>query len=258
VLRGRYPGRGPGPIRRHDRLPQYRHLEIGQLQLVDVFAKAYEQDPHAVLGRAETGAKLGCRDQPAHLALSALGDAGLAAGVRRARRAALDLLLADQPAYGYDAIGDLTVATDPLGYTTTNTYDVRRYRTTGNDPDLGQRAYTYDVLGELIAQTGAKSQTTVFSYDKLGRLVQLVEPDITSVWNYDSASHGIGKLASATIIAGQGAGYQRIYSYDAQSRPVQVATTIDDTSYTNARRPVRPQTRRRPVANTSSRCSDSA
>jgi hypothetical protein len=53
----------------------------------------------------------------------------------------------------------------------------------------------------------------------------------TSSWSYDSAAHGVGKLASASITAGQGAGYQRSYSYDALTRLIQVSTTIAGTVY---------------------------
>ena len=34
------------------------------------------------------------------------------------------------------------------------------------------------------------------TYDKLGRMLTRVEAEGTSTWTYDSALHGIGKLAS--------------------------------------------------------------
>ena len=42
---------------------------------------------------------------------------------------------------------------------------------------------------------------------------------MTSVWVYDTAAHGIGKLASASITAGIDTGYQRVYSYDSAGPP---------------------------------------
>jgi RHS repeat-associated protein len=57
---------------------------------------------------------------------------------------------------------------------------------------------------------------------------------MTSTWVYDTAAHGIGKVASASITAGIDIGYQRVYSYDSLGRPQQLATTIDGTVYTMA------------------------
>jgi hypothetical protein len=45
--------------------------------------------------------------------------------------------------------------------------------------------------------------------------VQQIEPDMTSVWVYDTAAHGIRKLALTGITAGPGNGYPRSTSYDA-------------------------------------------
>ncbi|HYB81050.1 MAG TPA: RHS repeat-associated core domain-containing protein, partial [Mycobacterium sp.] len=95
-------------------------------------------------------------------------------------------------------------------------------------------SYAYDTLSELTSQTDAKGQTSTLAYDKLGRITGRVEPDMTCVWVYDSAANGIGKLASASITAGPGAGYRRSYAYDVLSRPVQAATTIAGTVYTLA------------------------
>src|SRR5581483_2897305 len=58
-----------------------------------------------------------------------------------------------------------------------------------------------------------------------------VEADMTSVWVYDSAANGVGKLASSRITAGAGSGFQRSLGYDTLGRPIQVATTISGTTY---------------------------
>jgi RHS repeat-associated protein len=134
--------------------------------------------------------------------------------------------------YAYDAFGNLVQTTDAVGNIVTATYDIRGRKVSSSDPDLGSWVYSYDTLGELTSQTDAKSQTVNLSYDKLGRLLQRIEPDMTCVWVYDSAVNGIGKLTSASITAGPGAGFQRSLNYDALGRPLQVATTIDGTTYT--------------------------
>jgi YD repeat-containing protein len=136
--------------------------------------------------------------------------------------------------YAYDPFGNLTSTTDAAGNVVSATYDVRGRKITSSDPDMGAWSYSYNVLGELVSQTDAKSQTTTQSYDLLGRLVQRVEPDGTSTWTYDTATHGIGKLAASNITAGASAGYQRAVTYDTLSRPTQIATTINSTVYTMA------------------------
>jgi hypothetical protein len=50
---------------------------------------------------------------------------------------------------------------------------------------------------------------TTVTFDLLGRMTQRTEPDLTSTWTYDSAAHGIGKLASAAT----NTGYSRSHSY---------------------------------------------
>jgi RHS repeat-associated protein len=134
--------------------------------------------------------------------------------------------------YAYNAFGKLIQTTDAETNIVTATYDTRGRKIASSDPNLGAWTYTYNVLGETVSQTDAKSQTSTISYDKLGRPLQRVEPDMTSVWVYDTAANGIGKVASASITAGPTAGYQRTMTYDTLGRPSQVATTIDGVTYT--------------------------
>lgn len=133
--------------------------------------------------------------------------------------------------YAYDAVGNLLSTTDAAGNVVTATYDLRGRKIASNDPNLGYWTYSYNTLGQLISQTDAKSQVTTLTYDKLDRLVQRVEADVTSVWTYDTAVHGIGKLASSGITAGAGNGFGRSVTYDALGRPSQVSTTVDGATY---------------------------
>uniref|UniRef100_UPI00211ED1DE RHS repeat-associated core domain-containing protein n=1 Tax=Bradyrhizobium sp. SRS-191 TaxID=2962606 RepID=UPI00211ED1DE len=133
--------------------------------------------------------------------------------------------------YVYDAVGNLLQTTDAAGNIVTATYDLRGRKIASNDPDLGHWTYTYNTLGQLVTQTDAKSQVTTLTYDKLDRLVQRVEADVTSVWTYDTAAHGIGKLASSGITAGAGSGFGRSVTYDTLGRPSQVSTTVDGATY---------------------------
>jgi len=134
--------------------------------------------------------------------------------------------------FAYDPFGNLIQTTDAVGNIVIATYDTRGRKTASSDPDLGTWSYTYDTLGELLTQTDAKGQVVSLSYDRLGRTLQRVEPDMTSAWTYDTAPNGIGKLASAVITSGPSGGFGRSMSYDSLGRPVQVATSIDGTTYT--------------------------
>ncbi|MDR3401427.1 MAG: FG-GAP-like repeat-containing protein [Chthoniobacter sp.] len=131
-------------------------------------------------------------------------------------------------AYAYDAFGDLVSITDPVGNATAYTYDIRGHRLSSNDPDLGSSTYSYDALGEMTGQTDAKGQSFSMSYDLKRRLVGSVEPDLTSTWTYDTAPHGINKLASAST----NTGYLRSLTYDSLSRPIQTALTEGGTNFT--------------------------
>ncbi|MBU6462902.1 MAG: RHS repeat protein [Bradyrhizobium sp.] len=134
--------------------------------------------------------------------------------------------------FAYDAVGNLLQTTDAAGNVVSATYDLRGRKVASSDPDLGNWTYSYNTLGLPVSQTDAKGQVTSLTYDKLDRVVQRVEADVTSVWTYDSAANGVGKLASSAIAAGAGNGFNRSLSYDALGRASQVATTIDGNTYT--------------------------
>ncbi len=63
--------------------------------------------------------------------------------------------------------------------------------------------YIYDALGELMTQSDPNERAagpaiTTLSYDGLGAAAPARRADQTSVWTYDTATHGAGLLASAT------------------------------------------------------------
>lgn len=138
-----------------------------------------------------------------------------------------------QIAYQYDAFGNLLVTKDALQNQTVVTYDIRGRKTSMTDPDSGLWQYDYDALGELVWQQNATeratSQATVMTYDELGRLIQRVEPEYTSKWNYDTytdgsaCSYGIGKLCESSTSNGI---TSRKMVYDNKGRPSSQRTTI--------------------------------
>jgi RHS repeat-associated protein len=132
--------------------------------------------------------------------------------------------------YQYDAYGNLTSTIDPLGNTTTLSYDKRGRKTAMNDPDQGIWAYAYDALGQLARQTDAKSQTVTFTYDKLGRMLTRAEPDLNSTWAYDTCDATLnpaGKCIGKPVKESTDNGYIRTYVYDAYGRPTAEVDNVD-------------------------------
>jgi RHS repeat-associated protein len=136
--------------------------------------------------------------------------------------------------YHYDAFGSLARTTDTAGNQTTLGYNVRGFKTSLVDPDLGSWSYDYFASGELKSQTDAKSQTTTFTYDKLSRPLTREEPadggsgmqTTTFTWGASAASFNIGQLQS--IVLGS---YSETYSYDNRARLASTTVVASGGSY---------------------------
>lgn len=129
--------------------------------------------------------------------------------------------------YTWDHFGNLLTTVDPIGAGSSATYDVRGFKRTSYDSDMGSWSFTPNSLGEIVSQTDAKLQVTSFVYDLLGRLTSRTELEGTSTWTWGTsfAAKNIGKLQSVS-----GPGYSESYSFDSLGRPS--TTTISaDTTY---------------------------
>ena len=75
----------------------------------------------------------------------------------------------------YNAQGDVTSVTDPLGHETGYSYDQRRLETSETDavgtPVQRTTTYAYDALGRMISQTDADHHTTTYAYDAVGNVI---------------------------------------------------------------------------------------
>ncbi|HHJ36053.1 MAG TPA: hypothetical protein ENJ87_09845, partial [Gammaproteobacteria bacterium] len=96
------------------------------------------------------------------------------------------------------------------------------------DPDAGEITYQYNGVGELRKQTQKPSgvaHTIATSYDTLGRVVSKTDDDGTTSttynWAYDSATNGLGLLASSS-----GPDYEHTIKYDAISRISETSTIL--------------------------------
>jgi len=143
-----------------------------------------------------------------------------------------DSLYPSQPTtYQYDALGNLAKVIDALGNQTTIDNDLHGRKKSIDDPDMGVWTYRYDSLGELMSQTDNNNQTKAATYDPLGRLKTRTTLEGTSTWTYDTATNGIGKIASVTGPNGPNS-YQESFTYDSKGRPDTHTVTIDATNYT--------------------------
>jgi RHS repeat-associated protein len=136
--------------------------------------------------------------------------------------------------YDYDAFGSLVRTTDNAGNQTTIGYNVRGFKTSLADPDLGSSTYDYYALGELKSQTDAKSQTTSFTYDTLSRPLTRIEPadsgsgtqTTTFTWGTSAASFNLGQLQSIAV-----GSYSETYSYDNRARLSSTTVVADGGTY---------------------------
>ncbi len=135
--------------------------------------------------------------------------------------------------YGYDALGNLayTIPNADEHRKITIEYDILGNKTKMIDPDMGTWTYAYNGWGELTSQTDAKAQTSTMEYDILGRLIHKVTSDGTSTWGYDTATNGLGKLASESHSVES---ISKSYTYDTLSRPKSVTSVIDGVPYTQS------------------------
>ncbi|HTT40132.1 MAG TPA: DUF6531 domain-containing protein, partial [Burkholderiales bacterium] len=122
--------------------------------------------------------------------------------------------------YGYDAQGNLTSVTDPLGHLTSNLYDALNRLTQVISPSASGSAsgatvqYQYDGLDQITQVTDPRSLATRYSLDGLGNLTQLQSPDSGATSSsYDAA----GNLISQT----DARGVTGTFRYDALNRMTQ-------------------------------------
>jgi YD repeat-containing protein len=78
--------------------------------------------------------------------------------------------------YGYDAVGNRTSVTDPLGNMTTYAYDARDRRTTVTDARGFATVTTFDRVGNTTSVADASGNVTRYAFDRLNRLVTETDP----------------------------------------------------------------------------------
>ena len=113
--------------------------------------------------------------------------------------------------YQYDANGNLTQITDPLGYLTKYSYDALDRRIKETNPNNGVIQYGYDGLSQLTSVTDPRNLVTTYTVDGLGNQTALTSPDTgKTTKTYDA----VGNVQTSTDAKGQTTTYQ----YDALNR----------------------------------------
>lgn len=128
--------------------------------------------------------------------------------------------------YAYDAEGNLTSITDPLGNTTTYEYDSNGNLIKITYPLGNVTTYTYDSRGNRLTETDALGNTTAYTYNLMGRLLSITDAlGNTTTYSYDSN----GNRTTETDADGN----TTTYAYDAYNRLNQITDPLgNNTSYT--------------------------
>jgi RHS repeat-associated protein len=127
--------------------------------------------------------------------------------------------------YFYDPFANLVRTVDSKGNEIKVTYDILGHKKSKMDGDSGTWTYLYNAAGEEISYTDANGNTTSTVYDDLGRISSQITAEGKSLWVYDTAPKGVGKIAALS----RDNGYSKNYSYDFYSRPYNVQVTMDTT-----------------------------
>jgi YD repeat-containing protein len=118
--------------------------------------------------------------------------------------------------------GVLSTVADPLGHTTTFTYDAAGSVAQVVSPPSSQTTYTYDSSERVITVTDPLGVVTTNAYDSQGRMMSSTPTVGAATTNtYDS----MGRLAQQT--AGSDT---TMYQYDASNRLIEVTDSLGDTT----------------------------
>lgn len=112
---------------------------------------------------------------------------------------------------GYDAVGNLIGATDPLNRGSLQIFDARRRLTENIDPLAGRTRYSYDSRDNLTTVTDPTGSITRYAYDLANRRTQETRPGGEQAqFVYDA----VGNLTTRRDSLGQ----ERRYTYDEVQR----------------------------------------
>jgi RHS repeat-associated protein len=81
----------------------------------------------------------------------------------------------------------------PGGSTIDLAYDHLGRRTLLNDPDAGTKVVHYNAFGEIVREQLPGQLDVIYSRDQLGRAIAIQQGTSSTIHQFDSAAHGVGK-----------------------------------------------------------------
>ncbi|PPT15892.1 hypothetical protein CYQ11_26215 [Streptomyces cinnamoneus] len=128
--------------------------------------------------------------------------------------------------FGYDAAGNQTKVTNPLGKSTSTAYDATN-RAVSTTDELGRTTKTdYDDLGRIAAVTGPDGAVTRYTYNTAGDLATRKDPNgHTTTYEYDET----GRQTSVTDPLGR----RKTYGYDVDGNRITVTNARGVTARTD-------------------------
>ncbi len=130
--------------------------------------------------------------------------------------------------FDYGPFDTIKRVVDPTGHALIADYDRLGRRVRLQNSDEGTVSDSFNAFNEVIAETNGNGAKTNFNMDAAGRLVGTTSPDGTATYTWDTASHGIGKLASVTSADG----IVSTFAYDDLSRLQSTTYQVGGSSYT--------------------------
>ena len=136
--------------------------------------------------------------------------------------------------YGYDAQGNLSTVTDPIGQITSYSYDDLGRQGRVVSPETGTTEFTHDEAGNVTSRRDNLNRLISYAYDGLNRPTEIAYPDATPPvhYRYDDYSVGsypdaVGRLTEVT----DASGFRRFF-YNAAGRLSKVVHAIDEREFT--------------------------
>jgi YD repeat-containing protein len=128
--------------------------------------------------------------------------------------------------YSYDPLNNLVKIVDPHGATTVLRYNINNRLVYKDDPYLGVNEHTYNAFSELQSTKYATGQSVFYFRDALGRLIKRSEPEGDTVWVFDTALNGIGKLHKINSNS-----VNKEFAYDSFGREIESKSFIRSDNY---------------------------
>ncbi|MDP2339059.1 MAG: FG-GAP-like repeat-containing protein, partial [Bacteroidota bacterium] len=130
--------------------------------------------------------------------------------------------------YAYYPDGKVKNITAPGSVVTSMQYaDAARNQTQMIEPSAGTINYTYDGFGRVKTQTDARGRLTTNTYLPDGRMDNVVNPEGTTTYTYNTNKQLTGISNSTT-------GVSRTYGYDTKGRLITVGETIAGSNFSTS------------------------